>query len=258
VSTGRLALPGRGPVEPAVTGGSDHSDQRDLSRIGRVDKWSQAWLEHAGHYTERVANASSPVDEQGCQRELVFCLLGGHGVKYELARSATEILVARGVLGECVRSGDRLQRWLQDLLGRPWYEPARVDGRGCRYRYPKRKALLLRQADDWLREHVSDGLLNHLATIEDEHERRAWLCECPGVGPKTASWLLRNIGLGDRLAILDVHVLRALEATGRAGEWQLSRHYVQLESAFLQWSASLDAVPAAFDLFLWEYQRGDV
>lgn len=258
MSTGRVALPRRGPVERGVASRTDHPDPCDLSCTRQVDEWSEAWLAHASRYTERVASKSLRVNEQDCQRELVFCLLGGYGVKYELARSATEVLDERGVLGRCIRSGDRLQRWLQDLLDRPWYRPTRADGGGCRYRYPKRKALLLRQADDWLREHARDGLLEHLAKIGDEHERREWLCGCPGVGPKTASWLLRNIGLGDRLAILDVHVLRAMQATGRAGEWQLPRHYAQLESAFLDWTTSLDAPPAAFDLFLWEYQRGDL
>ena len=256
--TSGLAVSRRGSVERAVARRPDHHRPGDLPTSGEVDRWSQAWREHASHYTQRVACTSSQVLEQDCQRELVFCLLGGHGVKYELALSATEVLVDRGVLGRCARSGDRLQRWLQDLLGRPWYQPTKLDGAGRRYRYPKRKALLLRQADDWLREHARDGLLERLTTISEEQERRAWLCGCPGVGPKTASWLLRNIGLGDGLAILDVHLLRALEATGRAGEWRLPKHYSELENAFLQWSASLSANPAAFDLFLWEYQRGDL
>lgn len=256
--TSGLAVPGRGSVERPVARRTDHHYPGDLSARRDVDQWSQAWRKHASHYTQRVADTRLQVREQDCQRELVFCLLGGHGIKYELALSATEVLVERGVLGRCTRSGDRLQRWLQDLLGRPWYRPTKLDGEGRRYRYPKRKAFLLRQADDWLREHARDGLLERLTTIDDEVERRAWLCGCPGVGPKTASWLLRNIGLGDGLAILDVHLLRALEATGRAGEWRLPKHYLELENAFLQWSASLAAQPAAFDLFLWEYQRGDV
>jgi thermostable 8-oxoguanine DNA glycosylase len=118
--------------------------------------------------------------------------------------------------------------------------------------------MLLRQADDWLREHAPGGLLQRLLAIPEETDRRTWVCGCPGVGPKTASWLLRNIGLGERLAIIDVHLLRALQASGRAGSWRLPEHYLQLEQAFLDWSASLSAHPAAFDLFLWEYQRGDI
>jgi N-glycosylase/DNA lyase len=198
------------------------------------------------------------VSEADCRREFLFCLLGGHGVTYELARSAAGVLAARGVFGDSSRHGPRLERWLSDLLSRPWYEPRRLDGRGRRYRYPRRKAALLRRADDWLLAYAPSGLRGALDGIDDERTRRNWLCECPGVGPKTASWLLRNIGLGDGLAIIDIHLLRALESTGRAGTAVLPSGYDELEQAFLRWSDDLGAPPAAFDLFLWEYSRGDV
>ncbi len=150
-----------------------------------------------------------------------------------------------------------MQRWLSDLLCRPWYEPHRNDGSGRRHRYPKRTAALIRQADDWLRDAAGDDLFAALTTIDDERERRAWLCTCPGVGPKTASWILRNVGLGEELAILDVHVLRALERAGRISDYRLPRDYDRLEHAFLMWTCELDAAPAVFDLFLWEFGRGD-
>jgi thermostable 8-oxoguanine DNA glycosylase len=78
------------------------------------------------------------------------------------------------------------------------------------------------------------------------------------VGPKTASWVLRNVGLGNDLAILDVHILRALEQSGRIAEYRLPRDYAYAESVFLQWSEDIGAPPAAFDLFLWEFGRGDL
>lgn len=189
---------------------------------------------------------------------MLFCLLGGHSVSYELAASAAETLVRRGVFGGCERREARLERWLRDLLSRPWYEPRRLDGSGRRYRYPKRKAALLRQADDWLRVCAPHGLLSTLAEIEDERGRRRWLCDCPGAGPKTASWVLRNVGLGNDLAIIDIHIMRALQDTGRAANARLPRDYDLLEQEFLRWSADLGASPAVFDLFLWEYGRGDV
>jgi len=253
-----LELRGRGALEQSLPGRADHPHECDLQGPDALDPWGLAWSKHAQRYTREALTASGPVSEDQCRREFVFCLLGGHGVIYELARSASEVLVARGVLGDCERSGDRLQRWIQDLLGRPWYEPRKLDGDGRRYRYPRRKALLLRQADDWLREHACDGLLDALQSIATAEQRRTWLCGCPGFGPKTASWLLRNVGLGANLAIIDIHVLRALQASGRAGSARLPEHYGELESAFLEWSESLSAPPAAFDLFLWEYQRGDV
>lgn len=220
-----------------------------------LDRWSAAWLEYGEAYRERHVSPDV-VDEATCRRELLFCLLGGHGISYELAQSASRLLAARGVFGDCDRRGDRLQRYVQDLLGRPWYLPLRTNGTGRRYRYPRRKAALVRQADDWLRE-TGEDLLAALREIPDEKGRRAWLCECPGVGPKTASWVLRNVGLGQQLAILDVHILRALEQVGRLKNYRLPRDYDAAEQAFLAWSAELGAPAAAFDLMIWEFSRSD-
>jgi len=94
-----------------------------------------------------------------------------------------------------------------------------------------------------------------LAAINDEGGRRKRLCECPGVGLKTASWLLRNIGLAAQLAVIDVHVLRALVDAGRVSGARLPRDYVVVERQFLDWCDELGASPAAFDLLLWEWQR---
>lgn len=179
-------------------------------------------------------------------------------MSYELARSASEVLTEHGIFGHCERQGDRLERYLRDILNRPCFEPRKLDGERRRYRYPRRKASLLRQADAWVRVRAPSGLLQALMERGRESERRRWLCECPGVGPKTASWLLRNVGLGNGLAILDVHILRALEGAGRAERYILPRDYEAVELSFLAWSKELGAPPAAFDLFLWEHGRGAV
>ena len=56
----------------------------------------------------------------------------------------------------------------------------------------------------------SQGRLEeHLLQLGSAKGRRRLLSECPGVGFKTASWVLRNLGLGDELAIIDIHVLPA-------------------------------------------------
>jgi thermostable 8-oxoguanine DNA glycosylase len=68
--------------------------------------------------------------------------------------------------------------------------------------------------------------------------------------------VLRNTGWAQDLAILDVHVLRAMSDAGLIGESGLESSYEAVERTFLDWCARLGAAPAVFDLFLWEWQRG--
>ena len=72
--------------------------------------------------------------------------------------------------------------------------------------------------------------LTGCVTIDDERVRRELLCGCPGFGYKTASWLLRNLGLGRGLAIIDVHVLRALADERRLVDVRLPRDYARVEA----------------------------
>ena len=79
------------------------------------------------------------------------------------------------------------------------------------------------------------------------------------MGFKSASWLLRNIGLGSELAIIDVHVLRALLNAKRIpDDAQVPKDYELAEEAFLAWCDELNAPSEAFDLFVWHWQRGSL
>ncbi len=187
------------------------------------------------------------------EAELLFCLLGGFGVAYEHNRSAAEVLDPLKPF-EPSRSDEELGAILFTELERPQFEPRRSDGALRRYRFPRRKAELIVSARQWLRQRPR--LISSFAAAATGADRRAIMCTCPGVGPKTASWLLRNIGLGNDVAIIDTHLIRALRSAGRVNELKLPRDYALAESAFLAWCRELDASPAAFDLFVWEWQRG--
>src|SRR5262249_42894967 len=153
------------------------------------------------------------------------------------------------------RKGPRLRRLVSDLLNRPIFGPPKKDGSPRRYRYPNRKADLVQRADSWLRTRsASTSLAQLLVSQPTEKSRREVLCQCPGVGPKTASWVLRNVGLAQNLAVLDVHVLRAMAEAGRLSEPKTLGDYQAVEENFLDWCREYDASPAAFDLLLWEWQ----
>jgi thermostable 8-oxoguanine DNA glycosylase len=216
--------------------------------------WHERWHELRTRY-DALFDVRLDVSEDLLRDEALFCLLGGHGVPYELALSATRQLLALDLFSPEWKPR-ALEARLRQELSSPQFEPRRHSGELRRYRYPKRKASLIVSARAWFLDEAP--VLDRLRGTDDERVRRELLCSCPGFGHKTASWLLRNVGLGRGLAIIDVHVLRALVEERRLVDVRLPRDYARVEEEFLAWCEELDASPAAFDLFLWEWQRGSL
>jgi N-glycosylase/DNA lyase len=216
------------------------------------DLWgAHVWERHRASYAKGAP--LRPAGEAALRKELIFCLLGGHGVTFELALSASDVVLRLSPFDDS-RTPGRLRAAIQRELCKPQFEPRRADGTLRRYRFPSRKARLIADAVQWVAE--EGGLRRGLAARTRERDRRSWLCQCPGIGLKTASWLLRNCGWAERLAILDVHLIRALMEANVVVEPRLPRDYERVEAAYLAWADSLGACPSALDLFLWEVQRG--
>ena len=217
------------------------------------DSIDEAWRAVGDLYCQAV-RPSAAVDCAMIEHELLFCLLGGFGITYEHGRSASCAIMKLKPFSDDWNDEDLFQALLSALM-RPQFEPRRKDGSFRRYRFPKQKASVIVKARQWVRVH--DPLDKRLFQLNDPKERRKFLNECPGVGFKTASWLLRNLGLGNDLAIIDVHLLRALMSAERIPyDIRIPRDYEMVEEAFLFWCAQLEAPAAAFDLFVWHWQRG--
>jgi thermostable 8-oxoguanine DNA glycosylase len=213
--------------------------------------WQVMWPAFEQAYAE-LAAPHARATEAELRQELLFCLLGGHGVTFETSLSAARAVDELDVFA--VEHDDaNLHARLLEVLESPRFEPTRKDGSLRRYRFPRRKATLICQARAWL---LDTGPLAEKLAVRTEHERRGWLTRCPGLGPKSASWLLRNTGWASGLAILDIHVMRAMTEAGLLEEPSLAGGYERVEALFLEWCTQLDAAPAVFDLFLWEWQRG--
>jgi thermostable 8-oxoguanine DNA glycosylase len=214
-------------------------------------EWWQYWKLSEDLFVAAVA-PKGDATEKALDQELLFCLLGGWGITYELASATFECVTSIAPLRSTLDS-ESLERLLYSELDKQQFVLSH--GRPRRYRFPARKAKLIVAARDWLAGEKS--VFAQLTDLLDERERRVLLCACPGVGPKTASWILRNLGLGSRLAILDIHVRRALLDAGVLdGDSRCS--YEEVEQRFLTWCDSIYAEPAALDLFLWEWQRGSL
>jgi thermostable 8-oxoguanine DNA glycosylase len=173
--------------------------------------------------------------------EATFCLLGGHGTHAEVGfAAATRVCRA---LGETPQGF--LSRECIELLLR---EPVMIRGRPIRYRFAGQRAIYLA------------GALKLLAEIDEARFEdialRDRLCQLPGIGPKTASWIVRNRRGSDNVAILDVHIVRACQIMNVfPGTSDPARRYFELERRFLDFCAAGSSRASTMDAVMWATMR---
>jgi len=87
-------------------------------------------------------------------------------------------------------------------------------------------------------------------------ELRDELLNLEGVGPKTASWIVRNLRGSDEVAILDIHVLRACSAMAVfPEEVSLPKDYEALERRFLNFATAIEVRASILDAVMWTEMR---
>jgi N-glycosylase/DNA lyase len=196
------------------------------------------WVEQAGR-----ANSTRTTFALGdsLAEEITACLLGGYGVPAPVGLAAFEQLRKR-----------------VDLEGSPdpacviavLEQPLTVRGRQrpIRYRFPRQRGQRIASALAALhvRERPRDPLL-----------LRDWLLDLPGIGLKTASWIVRNHTGSDEVAIIDVHIWRAGVSAGFFSDvWRLPTSYHRFEQAFLEVARIGGVRPSVLDAHIWyELQR---
>lgn len=174
------------------------------------------------------------------EEELLACLLGGYGLPAEVGLAAYE-----RVRREWLRAPDSLheERNVIELLS----EPLTIDTRKVRYRFARQKGRYLAQA---LRE------LPRIDRNLDDLSLRDALCAMKGIGPKTASWIVRNWRGSDEVAILDIHLLRAGRDLGLfAPELTVERDYPTIEKAFVDFAKDIGAKASILDSVIWMASR---
>ncbi len=175
-------------------------------------------------------------------REVAFCLLGGFGIRYEVNQAAFARLEACGFF-------DLRSAGIDEATVRGWLsEPLLVNGRRVRYRFPNQRAQRLARMLAFFERNDLSGL--------NAGALRAALMTIEGVGPKTASWIVRNCLGSDEVAIIDVHLIRAC-TTMRVfpEEFSLPRDYEALEARFLSFSKALNVRPSVLDAVIWSEIR---
>lgn len=170
--------------------------------------------------------------------ELCACLLGGYGMPAELGLAAFQRLKALGLLTGAV-AADEIER----ALG----EPFLLFNKPRRYRFTRQKSRFLASALMRLRE-------DEIPT--DHRACRDYLTTFAGIGPKTASWIVRNQYGSDEVAILDIHILRAGTMVGIFQESaDPARDYFGLEHRFLSFCRAISEPASLIDSLMWDYMR---
>lgn len=211
----------------------------DGVRWGAVDElftpafWkAQAWQHEAvGTYADLRLGRS-------LAEEVSACLLGGYGMPAELGLAAYARLRERGLLhGDCDESE----------LFAALTEPLLIEGRWRIYRFARQRARYLA---------ASLAYLADLAEPEEDVPLRDALTGAPGVGLKTASWVVRNYRRSDEIAILDVHVVRACALMG-VFEYQAvtPSNYERLEASYLDFAEAIGVRAGLLDALMWDYMR---
>jgi N-glycosylase/DNA lyase len=196
---------------------------------------SAYWVDQAKRRPPPLQNRAN----RGLPDEVAACLLGGHGIRAAVGRSAFERVRAAGlVTTEPPPSADSIEHCLREPLDVPGFQTP------LRYRFPKQRA-------QWVA-----ASLERLAGKEPPSEPlalREWLMELPGVGPKTASWIVRNQFTRAEVAIIDVHVYRAGRSAGFfPPSWRLPVDYAKFEAAFCAVARVGNVTPAALDSCVWD------
>jgi N-glycosylase/DNA lyase len=101
-----------------------------------------------------------------------------------------------------------------------------------------------------------------LNSFVDIYECREWLVNnVVGFGYKEASHFLRNIGLGDKIAILDRHILRSLKEIGVIEEIPESlgrTRYMKIEKQMIGFARQIRIPVSRLDLLLWYKGAGEI
>lgn len=236
------ALRGAGPAGSHLRTGSELAHVNVGGRTREFPWGQEGALGTAAFWvgqTMKGGSASSYRLGSTLAEEVAACLIGGHGISGEMTLAVFDSVRSRGLLRtDPPPSAEALEVVLREPVLLPGRE------RPVRYRFAAQRADRLARSLAVLAGGVPDGLA--------PRELRDWLMRLPGVGPKTASWVVRNLTMSDDIAIVDIHVRRAGIFAGVFDPaWRLPRGYRLFEDAFCQW-ADLGGVRSAdLDVCIW-------
>ncbi len=206
---------------------------------GRFDQFFTPAFWRAQAWQHQILGTYSGIRfGQNLREEAAACLLGGFGMPAELGVAAFHRLNRASMLV----SGTSFEAILSVLS-----EPLVVRGRRRQYRFARQKARYLALALTAIDE-ISPSL--------DDVALRDELATLPGIGLKTASWIVRNHRFSTSVAVLDIHVLRAIDWMGlyRVDAFRTAQYRV-VEGLYLSLVEALETPAWLLDAVIWDYMR---
>ncbi len=190
---------------------------------------------------EGFKNLWEKASDQELFIELVFCILTPAS-RARSAASAIERLIE-----------ERL------LFSAP---PDIISSRLNIVRFKNKKALYIVQARNRFFVHQGLSLREILSGLSNSSCRRGWLVKnINGIGYKEASHFLRNIGIGEDIAILDRHILSNLLNLGLIENVpdSISKYaYFKIEERMIAFSNRIKIPINHLDFILWYRETGDI
>ncbi len=128
-------------------------------------------------------------------------------------------------------------------------------------RFPNNKARYILKSRKLFTADGAIRIKNRIDTGDIPRTRRWLVRNVTGIGFKEASHFLRNIGFGDDLAILDVHVLRNMVKCGiiKGIPKNISEAgYLTLEEKLRRFSRKVNIPLGELDLLFWSNETGEI
>lgn len=128
-------------------------------------------------------------------------------------------------------------------------------------RFAPTKAKRIVAAREFFTENGRLVIKKHLDT-NNVIKLRNWLTETvKGLGYKEASHFMRNIGLGENLAILDRHILKNLKKFGVIEEIPTNlskKKYLEIENRMKEFCRKVNIPLIELDLVFWSMETGEI
>lgn len=192
------------------------------------------------HEKEKSKILNFNISNGALLEETLACLIGGYGIPSEIGNSKFNQI--RPHIYELF-SSPNLEKITQLMK-----KPILHDNKQISYRFAQQKA-----------KYIYNTLLffqNFDETIYSDIALRNQLMTIKGIGPKTASWIVRNYRKSDCVAIIDIHLHRAGILAGFFDfKDNINKDYIHMEKKFLEFCSKINLSAAKVDAVIWRIMK---